>query len=57
MRLKISCLCGVGEWKEGIIRIFRHLKNIDDNQPSNLIPIVSEEIVAHLEMLSTSFDT
>jgi len=33
------------------------LKNIDDNQPSNLIPIVSEEIVAHLEMLSTSFDT
>ena len=36
--------------------IFTGLKKIDDNQSSNLISSVCKEIVAHLEMLSTSFN-
>ena len=26
MRSKVRCLCDIGEWKEGIIRIFHYLK-------------------------------
>jgi len=56
MRSKISGLCDVGERKKNCSKFPSLEEIVNENESSSSIPDVCEEIVAHLEVLSTPFD-